>query len=143
MSTTPQRYPKIVMFSDDFTKILLAKRKNGNTASKAYTFIGKDSSPEESDVMQELKRKKREELGTECFVRLFVDGSAEVDDKQDGKVVPHSYHLGIFMGGTIKLDPAYSDYSWIRLEELEKNRIPKALSRTAERMYENRSLILR
>lgn len=126
---------KIVLFSEDQTEILLAKRQGEADYDGIYSFIGGKLETTDGGLLQGLRREKNEEIGEEAqldvcpilsFNHYFV--------KKNGAhlILPH--YVAIYRGGDIAINEEYSDYKWIKLADLAAfepkiENIPEAVER--------------
>jgi ADP-ribose pyrophosphatase YjhB (NUDIX family) len=125
--------------------VLLVKRKNTDSTEESYSFIGGTFDDADSDIVTGLKREKKEEIGSSCYVRIYSDWNLQtIQKKQDGNTSIQPHYLGIFMGGEIKPSKDHLEYIWVDLADL-KYFAPKisAIPDIAEKVYQSRGFILR
>jgi len=112
---------KIVVFSDDFKKILLCKRKGENDYDGIYSFIGGKMEITDPSTLEGLKREKNEEVGINFKIKIFTDFSINLSYlKKDGSYMILPHFLSQYISGDINLSDEYSDYKWVDLSELNK-----------------------
>ncbi len=111
---------KIVIFSKDFKKVLLCKRKGEADYDGVYSFVGGKMEVSDKDLISGLKREKDEELGEDFKIQLYTLFSTNLNFRKksgDHMVLPH--YLARHLKGDIKLSKEYSEYKWVKLEEIE------------------------
>jgi 8-oxo-dGTP diphosphatase len=112
---------KIVIFSRDWKKVLLAKRKGEADLNETYTFIGGKMEMKDSNPLEGLEREKNEEAGESFKIKLYpVFTTNAFYLKKDGShmILPH--YLAVHESGEVKLNDEYSDYRWVPIKELDK-----------------------
>lgn len=119
-NTLFQYCPKLVLFSEDKTKVLLAKRFGEQDYDGIYSLIGGKTEVTDESLLAGLKREKEEEIGTSAKVKVCWTMSCYqiLYRKKDGlsMVLPH--HVALYGGGEIRLNPEeYSDYKWVPIDE--------------------------
>ena len=111
---------KIVVFNEDFTKILLAKRKGEEDFDGIYSFIGGKMETTDKGFQEGIKREVVEEIGPDARLEVLLDVSFnEFYQKKSGDSMVLPHHLARFIGGDIILSDEYSDYAWVNIDELE------------------------
>ena len=128
---------KIVVFSRDELSVLLGKRKGEADYDGTYSFIGGKMETTDHSIVAGLKREKDEEVGSDFKIKVFPDFTTNIlFTKKDGRamILPHVY--AIHLEGEIQLSEEYSEYRWVRLDELAKfepkiNTIPEVLDKFA------------
>ncbi len=117
-----QNCQKIVVFKDNNTKVLLAKRQGENDFDGIYSFIGGKMETTDNSIIEGIQREKNEEMGTNFKIKLYPNFNSMVSFiKKDGNymVLPHYYAQ--FLSGKIKLNnKEYTDFKWIPINELKK-----------------------
>lgn len=111
---------KLVVLSEDKTKVLLAKRAGEADYDGVYSFIGGKMETTDESIIAGMKREKNEEIGENTTVKVLPNETYNfLFRKKDGNsmILPHI--AGIFVAGEITLSDEYSDYKWVRLDELE------------------------
>ena len=115
-----QNCQKIVIFSENNSKVLLAKRKSEIDYDGTYSFIGGKMEITDKDLVDGMRREKNEEIGKECRILLNpIYSTSFYYVKKDGScmVLPHYYAR--FIKGDIKLNDEYSEYKWININNLD------------------------
>ena len=118
-NTLFQYCPKLIVLSDDRTKVLLAKRKGEADYNDTYTFIGGKMETTDKSILAGIKREKNEEIGVSAKLRILPNEAYTLlFQKKDGHsmVIPHI--ASIYMSGDIQLSDEYSDYRWVSIIEL-------------------------
>jgi ADP-ribose pyrophosphatase YjhB (NUDIX family) len=115
-----QYCPKFVLFSEDQTKILFAKRKGEQDYDGVYSLIGGKTETTDQSLLAGLRREKDEEIGASARVRVCWKISCYqiLFRKKDGNsmIIPH--HVALYKGGHVQLNPdEYADYKWIPINE--------------------------
>ena len=112
---------KIVVFSQDFTKVLLCKRKDEADYNEVYSFIGGKMETTDEDIITAIQREKNEEVGKNFKVKIYTEFSNNLIFKKksgDYMILPH--YLSIHVGGDIQLNEEYSKYQWVNITDLEQ-----------------------
>lgn len=121
MDTTFFQYcQKLIVLSDDKSNVLLAKRKDEADYNGAYSFIGGKMETTDDSILASMKREKDEEIGSDAIIAILPNESYNLFfRKKDGtaQLLPHV--AGIFVSGAISLNEEYSDYKWVRIDEIE------------------------
>lgn len=116
-----QYCPKAVLFSEDWQKVLLAKRYGEADYDGTFSFIGGKMETTDESILAALKREKDEEIGASARVRVHLRNMQNIlFRKKDGSamIVPH--YLAQYIGGDIHLNTEeYSEYAWVPVDELE------------------------
>lgn len=116
-----QNCQKIVLFSNDNSQVLLAKRKSENDYDGVFSFIGGKMEITDIDLIDGMRREKNEEIGENCKILLYPVYSANhYYIKKDGSrmVLPHYYAK--YIGGEILLNDEYSEFRWVSISDLYK-----------------------
>lgn len=111
---------KLIVLSEDKTKVLLAKRKGEADYDGTFSFIGGKMETTDESIVAGMKREKDEEIGTDVKVRLFPDETHNLlFRKKDGSsmILPHI--PGVYISGEINLNEEYSEYRWVPIAELD------------------------
>jgi ADP-ribose pyrophosphatase YjhB (NUDIX family) len=90
---------KIVVFSQDFTKVLLCKRKDEADYNGVYSFIGGKMEATDEDIITAIQREKNEEVGENFKVKIYTEFSNNLIFKKksgDYMILPH--YLAIHVG---------------------------------------------
>lgn len=131
---------KIIVFSQDETKILLAKRKGERDYDGTYTFVGGKLETTDGSLQAGLQREKNEEIGAAARVMVCPTVSHNVYfQKEDGHhmVLPH--YIAKFASGEVVINEEYSDYAWVAVNDLD-NFEPKISNITAITAWAKRIL---
>ncbi len=111
---------KIVVFSEDNSKVLLAKRKGEADYDGVFSFIGGKMERTDESLVEGMRREKGEEVGKDFIIRLNPTyNTANYFIKKDGNsmVLPHYYSQ--YVRGEIELNEEYSEYKWVDVKELD------------------------
>lgn len=111
---------KIVLFRNNFSEVLLAKRKNENDFNGIYSFIGGKMETTDDSIIAGLQREKNEEIGAAVKIKIFLDYSVNhfyVKKSGASMILPH--YPAVYQSGEIVLNDEYSDYQWVKINELE------------------------
>lgn len=111
---------KLVILSEDKSKVLLAKRKDEADYDGVYSFIGGKMETTDETILAGMKREKDEEIGEDAKIAVLPNETYNLLFlKKDGNsmVLPHI--ASVFVSGDITLNKEYSDYKWVPLDELE------------------------
>lgn len=121
MDTTLFQYcQKIVVFSKDGLSVLLARRRGEEDYDGVFSFIGGKLESTDGGLVSGLRREKAEEIGSGCKISVLADMSLnEYFIKSSGQpmVLPHYYAK--FLGGEIMLNGEYSEYKWVKVDEID------------------------
>ncbi|MCX6794489.1 MAG: NUDIX domain-containing protein [Candidatus Falkowbacteria bacterium] len=112
---------KIVVFSKDRQSVLLCKRKDEKDYDGVFSFIGGKMEIGDESILAGLKREKDEEVGPEFKIKINPKYSANIFFiKKNGlrMILPHYY--AIHQSGEIELGAEYSEFNWVRIDDLEK-----------------------
>ncbi len=116
-----QYCPKIVVFSSDLKKVLLCKRKGENDYDGIYSFIGGKMENSDDDIVSAIKREKNEEVGKDFKIQLYHEFSNNLTfHKKDGSYMILPHYFAKHLEGEVKLNYEYSEYKWVRIEDLKK-----------------------
>lgn len=111
---------KIVLFSENFTQVLLAKRQGEQDYDGVFTFVGGKMEASDESIVRGMQREKDEEIGAHAQIRLYADSSYNIlFRKADGSnmILPH--YVASFVGGEIALSDEYEVYKWVAVDELD------------------------
>ena len=114
-----QNCQKIVVFRNNNTEVLLAKRIGEKDFDETYTFIGGKMETKDGGILEGLRREKTEEMGEDFKIKIYpVFNTMNFYIKKDGSnmILPHYYAR--YESGEIKLNEEYSDYQWVEVEKL-------------------------
>lgn len=112
--------PKIVVFSADESSVLLCRRRSEEDYDGVFSFIGGKMQVSDETIIDGLKREKDEEVGEGFKIKICPTYTTNVlFRKKDGSsmILPHYY--AAHTGGEIKLSEEYSEYRWVKLDELK------------------------
>ncbi len=129
-----QNCQKLVVFSADLSKVLLCKRKGEQDFDGVYSFIGGKMEITDKTLLVGMKREKEEEIDKECKISVFPTFNyTTLFVKKNGSHMLLPHYLAIFKGGTILLSDEYSEYKWVRINELKsfEPKIPNIAEVTA------------
>lgn len=129
---------KIVVFSEDDTRVLLAKRKGEADYDGTYSFIGGKMEVADGGFVEGMRREKNEEVGEDVRLKIYPSCSYNaffVKKDNNSMVLPHYYAQ--YLSGEIKLNEEYSDYKWVPIDEIEAfepkiGTIPEAIKKTSQ-----------
>lgn len=112
---------KIVLFSEDKSKLFLAKRKDEADYDGTFALIGGKMENSDRSIVEGLKREKDEEIGNQTKIRIYPESTHNLlYKKNDGSMMILPHYLAYFVGGKIELNEGeYSEYIWLPLNELE------------------------
>jgi len=118
---------KIVVFSQDGSKVLLCRRKGEEDYDGVYSFIGGKMEHKDATILESLKREKDEEVGKDFKVGIYQGFTTQdffIKKSGHRMVLPHYY--AVHISGDIQLNEEYDDYKWVSVNNLDecKNRIP-------------------
>ena len=115
-----QNCQKIILFSSDFSHVLLCKRKGEQDYDGIYSFIGGKMETRDGSLIEGMRREKEEEIGKNCSVLLYPTfNHMTLFKKQDGNHMLLPHYLAVFQNGEIELNEEYSEYTWVKIHELE------------------------
>jgi ADP-ribose pyrophosphatase YjhB (NUDIX family) len=110
---------KIVVFSNDKTKVLLAKRKGEQDYNGIFSFIGGKMEVKDKTLLNGLKREKDEEVGRTFHIRINSKYSFNlVYVKKNGKTMILPHYFAVYDSGEINLNEEYSEFKWIDIASL-------------------------
>ncbi len=114
-----QNCQKIVVFKDNNTKVLLAKRVGESDHNETYSFIGGKMEITDGEILEGIKREKNEEVGENFKIKIYPTfNTMNYFVKKDGSsmVLPHYYAR--YESGEVNLNEEYSDYKWVEVAKL-------------------------
>lgn len=115
-----QNCQKLVVFSADLSQVLLCKRKGEQDFDGVYSFIGGKMEITDKTLLTGMKREKEEEIGKECKISVFpMFNHTTLFVKKNGNHMLLPHYLAIFKGGTIVLNDEYSEYKWVRINDIK------------------------
>ncbi len=110
---------KLIILSEDLTKVLLAKRKGEADYDGIYSFIGGKMETTDASILAGMKREKDEEIGSAAKIKVLPHETYNLlFRKKDGNsmILPHI--ASVFVSGQIVLNEEYSDYQWVPTNKL-------------------------
>lgn len=111
---------KLVLFSEDWRSVLLARRAGEADYDGTFSFVGGKMETGDASILEALRREKNEEIGESAKVRAYLGATHNLlFRKKDGSamIIPHI--LAQYVGGEVKLEPReYSEYRWVLVAEL-------------------------
>lgn len=121
-STKFQYCQKLVVLSNDLSKVLVAKRQGEQDYNGVYAYIGGKMEHTDSTFIEGIKRERDEEVGSNFKIKLFPTYIITKEYlKKDGSYMILPHYLCIHQEGEIELNEEYSEYKWINLDELESH----------------------
>ena len=110
---------KLVILSEGLKAVLLARRAGEADYDGVYSFIGGKMETTDNGLVDGMTREKNEEIGSMARVRILAGESHNVFfRKQDGNAMILPHIAAVYDGGPIELNEEYSDYKWVKIEEL-------------------------
>jgi ADP-ribose pyrophosphatase YjhB (NUDIX family) len=113
---------KIVILSQDKTKILLCKRKGEADYDGIFSFAGGKMETTDGSLIEGLKREKDEEIGENFKIKLLQTFSLnKLYKKKDGNTLILPHYLATHQTGEVTLNTEeYSEYQWVEINKLEE-----------------------
>ena len=116
-----QNCQKIVVFSEDNSKVLLAQRKGESDFDSTYSFIGGKMEITDKDIIEGMRREKNEEVGEDFIIRLNpIYNSVIHYIKKDGNYMLLPHYYAQYIRGEVKLNGEYSNYKWVPISEIDE-----------------------
>lgn len=116
-----QYVQKLVLFSEDWQRVLLAQRKGEQDYDGIFTFIGGKMETADASIVAGMQREKNEEIGAHVKLKLYVSSSYNLlFRKKDGNsmIIPH--YAAQYIGGGIELnEDEYAACEWVHVSEVE------------------------
>jgi len=112
---------KIVVLSNDQTKVLLCKRKGEADYDGVFSFIGGKMETTDENIIEGLQREKNEEVGENFKIKIYPKFSYNLLFRKkagNSMILPH--YLAIHFEGEIKLNEEYSEYQWVSINDLQE-----------------------
>lgn len=111
---------KLIVFSDDWTKVLLARRKGEADYDGAWSFIGGKMETNDESIIAGIAREKDEEISTSARLRVYpLAANNTFFRKADGSTMILPHYLAQFVGGKINLSTEeYSEFRWVAINDL-------------------------
>lgn len=120
-STLFQYCQKLIVLSEDKTKVLLAKRKGEADYDGVYSFIGGKMETTDETILSGMKREKDEEIGVNARVNVLPHETYNLlFRKKDGNTMILPHIAGVYTSGDIDLNEEYSDYQWVPVANLSQ-----------------------
>lgn len=118
-STLFQYCQKLIILSEDKTKVLLAKRRDEADYDGTYSFIGGKMETTDVSVLAGMKREKDEEIGPAARIKVLPGETYSLlFRKKDGNSMIVAHVAAVFLSGDIVLNEEYSEYQWVALNKL-------------------------
>ena len=112
---------KLVILSEDKSRVLLAKRINENDFNSIYSFIGGKMETSDHSLILAMKREKDEEIGQNVKLKvLAIETNNLLYKKKNGSMMILPHIAAIYISGEIRLSKEYSEYKWIDLNQLDR-----------------------
>lgn len=111
---------KLILFSEDWTAVFLARRYGEADYDGTFSFIGGKMDTSDEGLLAGLKREKQEEIGPEAHVEVHLGATHNLFfRKKDGSAMILPHYIARCTGGEIQLNhEEYSEYRWVPLAEL-------------------------
>jgi 8-oxo-dGTP pyrophosphatase MutT (NUDIX family) len=111
---------KLVVFSEDWGSVLLARRQGEADYDGTFAFIGGKMETGDKSIIAGLKREKDEEIGAAAKVRVYPQATNNLlFQKADGSSIILPHYLAQYVGGKITLNAdEYSEFRWVELADL-------------------------
>jgi NADH pyrophosphatase NudC (nudix superfamily) len=111
---------KIVLFSEDWSSVLVARRTGEADYDGTFTFIGGKMETDDASILEGVRREKNEEIGPSAKIRVYMGATNNVlFHKKDGSAMILPHILAQYVGGEIRLNPEeYSEYRWVPVKDL-------------------------
>lgn len=111
---------KLIVLSPEKDAVLLCKRKGEADYDGVFSFIGGKMETTDLSIMDWLKREKDEEVGESFCVKVFPTFTHNtLFRKKDGNAMVLPHFLGIYDSWEVVLSDEYSEYQWVKIQELE------------------------
>ncbi len=111
---------KLVLFSQDWSKVFLAKRRGEADYDQTYSFICGKLETTDDSIITGLKREKDEEVGADFKVRVYPAATKNIlyiKNSGDSMILPH--YIAQYVGGKVVLnEEEYCDYIWAPVKGL-------------------------
>lgn len=112
---------KLVILSEDKSKVLLAKRTGEADYDDTYSFIGGKMETSDESILGGMKREKDEEIGKNARIKVLPNETYNLlFRKKDGNSIILPHIAGIFVSGDIDLNEEYTDWKWVSISEIDK-----------------------
>ena len=111
---------KLVILSEDLGSVLFARRQGEQDYDGLYSFIGGKMETSDASLLAGMKREKDEEIGPDARVKVLPNESRNIlFIKKDGSCMVLPHIAGVFVGGEIVLSEEYSEYKWVKFEDID------------------------
>jgi ADP-ribose pyrophosphatase YjhB (NUDIX family) len=122
MNTTLFQYcQKLIVLSEDRSKVLLAKRKGEADYDGVYSFIGGKMETTDETILVGMKREKDEEIGMRAKVNILPNETYNLlFRKKDGNAMILPHIACVYLSGDIDLSEEYSEYQWVPVASLNE-----------------------
>lgn len=110
----------MIVFNQDFSAVLLAKRQGEQDYDGVFAFIGGKLETTDGGLIEGLRREKDEEIGADARVSVLPTMTHNIYfQKKDGHhmILPH--YVSRYDGGEITISEEYFEYQWVDVDELE------------------------
>lgn len=113
---------KIIVIDEAADSVLLAKRYGEADYDGVFSFIGGKLENADGGIIDGLRREKNEEIGESAKLMVYPEISWNTYyEKKDGNSMFLPHYLALYKGGDILLNKEeYSEYDWVKLDELEE-----------------------
>lgn len=120
-NTLFQYCQKLIVLSEDRSKVLLARRKGEADFDGVYSFIGGKMETTDETILAGMKREKDEEIGLNARVGILPTETKNLlFRKKDGNAMILPHIAGVYIAGDINLNEEYSDYQWVPIDSLDE-----------------------
>lgn len=111
---------KIIVFSEDWSQVLLARRRGEADYDGTFSFIGGKMEATDKTIIEGVRREKNEEIGETARLKLYTGSTRNLLYRKadsSNMILPH--YLAHYLGGEIKLNyREYSEYCWVSIPQL-------------------------
>lgn len=112
---------KLIVFNENYSEVLLAKRKGEADFDNMFSFIGGKLETTDGGIVDGLKREKDEEVGVNVQLSVYpLISYNEYYVKKDGNAMILPHYFAVYLGGEIILSDEYSEYKWVKIRDLAK-----------------------
>jgi NADH pyrophosphatase NudC (nudix superfamily) len=111
---------KLVLFSDDWSTVLLARRYGEADYDGVFSFVGGKMEASDESIIASLSREKTEEVGPNLQVAVYPLASNNLlFRKSDGNNMIIMHYLARCTSGDAALNKdEYSEYRWVPIDDL-------------------------
>lgn len=111
---------KLIILSEDKTKVLLARRKGEADYDGTYSFIGGKMEITDESIVAGMRREKNEEIGYQAKMKVLPYETYNLlFRKKDGHTMILPHIAGMYISGDINLNNEYSEYQWVPVSNLD------------------------